>query len=164
MLKKNQIQVNMSEFSICAQKKKNVGGRGVEAQLQRRHHTVQQFSNNPLQCPPPFRRLPFSLSLSLPPCPSSITSFSHALLPPDFSFGAAAGPHTMATFICGSLLHAFIFSFTSFFILSQKRAHIHLADKRFTSDLSQLISVSFPPSAMLTTSEPFGVLSSKMCH
>lgn len=105
-----------------------------------------------------------SLSLSLPPCPSAITSFSHALLPPDFSSGAAAGPHIMATFICGSLLHAFIFSFTSFFILSQKRAHIHLADKRFTSDLSQLISVSFPPSAMLTTSEPFGVFSSKMCH
>lgn len=111
---------------------------------------------------------PFStssfLSPSLPPCPSSITSFSHALLPPDFSFGAAAGPHIMATFICGSLLHAFIFSFTSFFILSQKRAHIHLADKRFTSDPSQLISVSFPPSAMLTTSEPFGVISSKMFH
>lgn len=95
--------------------------------------------------------------LSLPACLPSITS-SHALLPP------AAGPHIAATFICGSLPHAFIFSFPSFFILSQRRAHIHLAAKRFTSDLSQLISILFHPSATLTTSQPFGGLSSKTRH
>lgn len=74
---KNQSQVHASEFSICVRQKKNVGGRGDEAQAQQRHHTVQQFPNNPLQCPPPFRRLPFSLSL--PAChlspPSLMLSF-----------------------------------------------------------------------------------------
>lgn len=119
--KKNKtIQVNTSEFSICAQKKKkNVGGRGAEAQPQQQHHTGQQFPNNPLQCPPPFHVVfslsPF-LSLSIPLCPPSITSSSHALLPPDFSLGAAAGPHIKATFMCSCLSHAFILSFTSFFV------------------------------------------------
>lgn len=60
-----------SSAYVCGKRRMWVG------EAQRRHHTVQQFSNNPLQCPPPFRRLPFSLSL--PAChlspPSLMLSF-----------------------------------------------------------------------------------------
>lgn len=125
----------------------------VGEELKHSHSSGTTQSNN-------FRTILFNvlplfnvfLSRSLPP---SLPAIYHLLLSRSPSsrlqLGAAAGPHIMATFICGSLPHAFIFSFTSFLNLSQRRAHIYLADKRFTSDLFQLISIFFHPCAELTT-------------
>lgn len=158
---KNQSQVNTSELSICMLQKKNVGGRGDEAQAQRRHHTVQQFPNNPLQCPPPFRRVPFSLSL--PACHLSPPSLALSFLQTSASEQQLAHTSLLPSSPAPSLTPS-SFLLYLFFILSQRRANIHLADKRFTSYLFRLISIFFHPSASLTTLQPFGALSQKMCH